>query len=61
MRKKTFKHECKSPLGNNGTKRRINKSAGKKSKKIETESLKNIYNKYYQNQVAALYNAVKGC
>jgi hypothetical protein len=58
MKKKSFKHECKLAFNGNEGKRK-KKSLLSKPNDIDNNSVKDIYNRYYKNQLAALYNAVK--
>lgn len=60
MRKKGFKHECQMSFGNGGGKRKASKKTTRRLKGSDKDPVKEIYNQYYRNQVAALYNAVKG-
>ena len=60
MDKKTFNHGCSFSASKSTAKSRKEKRGKSKGGSGKKNTLTEIYDKYYKNQVAALYDAVRG-
>ena len=60
MKKKSYDHRCGMDLNVSNGKEKRKKMSNLKENGSDIKTVRDLYNRYYKNQVSALYKAVKG-